>query len=269
MPTPTVQCDSRIVNTDNRAANHDACMHAQQLRPLRITRRPAQTRKRHMIQPLHTDTTPSRLVVMDIDSTLINEEVIDLLGEASGHGDLIAHITERAMRGEIDFKQALRERVALLKGLSTDVFAQVLAQTHFTDGALEFVDECHNRGWKVGVVSGGFHEVADSLVEQAHLDHCLANRLVVRDGHLTGEVDGDIVTKESKLAALRTWAESDGVPMDRTVAIGDGANDIPMILASGIGIAFCAKPVVREAAPHSITTRDLRLAMQVIDAQAR
>ncbi len=222
-----------------------------------------------MIQPLHTNATPSRLVVMDIDSTLIDEEVIDLLGDASGHGDLIADITERAMRGEIDFKQALRERVALLKGLSTDVFAHVLSQTHFTNGALDFVNECHRRGWKVGVVSGGFHEVADSLVEQAHLDHCLANRLMVRDGRLTGEVDGDIVTKESKLAALRAWAQSDGVPMDRTIAIGDGANDIPMILASGIGIAFCAKPVVQQAAPHSITKRDLRLALPIIDAEDR
>lgn len=222
-----------------------------------------------MTQPLHTNATPSRLVVMDIDSTLIDEEVIDLLGEASGHGDLIAGITERAMRGEIDFKQALRERVALLKGLSTDVFDRVLSQTHFTNGALDFVDECHRRGWKVGVVSGGFHEIADSLVERAHLDHCLANRLMVRDGHLTGEVDGDIVTKESKLAALRAWAQSDGVPMDRTIAIGDGANDIPMILASGIGIAFCAKPVVQQAAPHSITKRDLRLALPIIDAEDR
>lgn len=236
--------------------------------PSRRVRRHTKHRKHPMTQSPHTDITPSRLVVMDIDSTLIDEEVIDLLGDASGHGDRIAHITERAMRGEIDFKQALRERVALLKGLGTDVFDEVLGRTHFTNGALDFVNECHRRGWKVGVVSGGFHEVADSLVRMAHLDHCLANRLVVRDGYLTGEVDGDIVTKESKLAALREWAAQDGVPMERTVAIGDGANDIPMILAAGTGIAFCAKPVVREAAPHSITTRDLRLALPIIDDQA-
>lgn len=210
--------------------------------------------------------TPKRLVVMDIDSTLIDEEVIDLLGDASGHGEQIASITERAMRGEIDFKAALRERVALLEGLPVSVFDDVIARTHYTNGALDLINECHRRGWTVGVVSGGFHEVADTLVNRAGIDHCLANNLVVKDRHLTGVIDGDTVTKESKLAALRDWAALDGVDMRDTVAIGDGANDIPMILAAGIGIAFCAKPVVREAAPHSITRRDLRLALPIIDA---
>ena len=204
---------------------------------------------------------------MDIDSTLIDEEVIDLLGDASGHGEEIAAIPERAMRGEIDFREALRERVALLKGLPDTVFHDVIGRTHFTTGALDLIDECHRRGWTVGVVSGGFHEVADELARRAHIDHCLANALVVRDGLLTGEIDGNIVTKESKLAALTAWAAEDGVPMDRTIAIGDGANDIPMILAAGTGIAFCAKPIVRQTAPHSITTRDLRLALPIIDGE--
>ncbi|MDO5688304.1 MAG: phosphoserine phosphatase SerB [Pseudoscardovia radai] len=217
--------------------------------------------------PTEQNASCRRLLVMDIDSTLIDEEVIDLLGDASGHGEEIAAITERAMRGEIDFREALRERVALLKGLPDTVFHDVIGRTHFTTGALDLIDECHRRGWTVGVVSGGFHEVADELARRAHIDHCLANALVVRDGLLTGEIDGNIVTKESKLAALTAWAAEDGVPMDRTIAIGDGANDIPMILAAGTGIAFCAKPIVRQTAPHSITTRDLRLALPIIDGE--
>lgn len=209
---------------------------------------------------------PRRLLVMDVDATLIDEEVIDLLGEASGHGERVAAITARAMRGEIDFRQALSERVGLLAGLGTGVFDEVIARTHYTHGALDLIAECHRRGWTVGVVSGGFHEVDDTLVERAGIDHCLANTLEVAGGRLTGRLVGDVVTRESKLQALRDWAAEDGVPMERTVAIGDGANDIPMIQAAGVGIAFCAKPAVVEAAPHAIATRDLMLALPIIDA---
>ena len=200
----------------------------------------------------------ARLIVMDIDSTLINQEVIDLLGEEAGVGEQVAKITERAMRGELDFKQALEERVGLLAGLDESVFERTFERVTFTPGALELVR------WKVGVVSGGFHEVADKIVAAAGIDFCLANRLEVVDSKLTGKLAADIVTKESKLIQLLDWAVECGVDMAHTVAIGDGANDIPMIQAAGTGIAFCAKPKTREAAPFAIDERNLMLAMDII-----
>lgn len=206
----------------------------------------------------------SRLIVMDIDSTLINQEVIDLLGEEAGVGRQVARITERAMRGELDFKQALEERVGLLAGLDESVFERTFERVTFTPGALELVRSAHSKGWKVGVVSGGFHEVADKIVAAAGIDFCLANRLEVVDGKLTGKLAADIVTKESKLIQLLDWAVECGVDMAHTVAIGDGANDIPMIQAAGTGIAFCAKPKTREAAPFAIDERNLMLAMDII-----
>lgn len=205
-----------------------------------------------------------RLIVMDIDSTLINEEVIDLLGEEAGVGVRVAAITERAMRGEIDFKQALEERVGLLAGLGQEVFDRTFARVTFTPGALELIRTAHERGWKVGVVSGGFHEVADRIVEAAGIDYCLANRLEVQSRKLTGKLAAEIVTRERKLEALRSWAHELGLPMSQTVAMGDGANDIPMIQAAGTGIAFCAKPKTREAAPFAINERNLMLAMDII-----
>lgn len=206
-----------------------------------------------------------RLIVMDIDSTLINEEVIDLLGEEAGVGARVAQITERAMRGELDFRQALEERVGLLAGLDKSVFNRAFARVTFTPGALELVEAAHARGWKVGVVSGGFHEVADRIVAAAGIDYCLANRLEVVDGRLTGRLAAEIVTKERKLEALRTWAAELGLSMSQTVAMGDGANDIPMIQAAGTGIAFCAKPKTQAAAPHHIDERNLMLALPIIE----
>lgn len=204
------------------------------------------------------------LLVMDVDSTLIDEEVIDELGAAAGCGARIAEVTERAMRGELDFAEALRARVRLLEGLPTSVFAQVRQRIHITRGAVELIRTLHAHGWTVGVVSGGFHEVVDQLVAETGIDHVIANRLEVRDGRLTGRVEGPIVTKETKLASLRAWARLDGVPMERTVVVGDGANDIPMIRAAGLGIAFCAKPATRAAAPHAIDTRDLTLVLDFL-----
>lgn len=209
-------------------------------------------------------TADMRLIVMDIDSTLINEEVIDLLGEEAGVGEQVAAITERAMRGELDFKQALEERVGLLAGLDREVFDRTFARVTFTPGALELIRTAHERGWKVGVVSGGFHEVADRIVEAAGIDYCLANRLEVQNGKLTGKLAAEIVTRERKLEALRSWAHELGLPMSQTVAMGDGANDIPMIQAAGTGIAFCAKPKTRAAAPFAINEHNLMLAMDII-----
>lgn len=205
------------------------------------------------------------LVVMDVDSTLIMEEGIDLLGEEAGVGPQVAEITERAMRGELDFVEALRERVALLKGLPETVFATILERIHFTPGAEELVAELHKRGYKVGVVSGGFHHMVDRLAERLNLDYVEANTLDIVDGILTGQVLGEIVTKDVKTAKLRAWALENGLDIKNTVAIGDGANDLPMIQEAGIGIAFCAKPVVEKEAPYRITEKNLYKAIEIID----
>lgn len=204
------------------------------------------------------------LLVMDVDATLINEEVIDELGTAAGIGRDIADITARAMNGELDFEQALRERVSLLKGLPTSVFDEVYRRIHFTEGALDMIREIHAHGWKVGVVSGGFHEIVDRLAEDAAIDHRIANRLGAENGMLTGMVEDPIVTKDVKLAMLHQWAAQDGIPMAQTVAMGDGANDLPMIHEAALGVAFCAKPAVREQAPYEIRERDLRLLLDFL-----
>lgn len=202
------------------------------------------------------------LLVMDVDSTLIDEEVIDELGEAAGSGEEIAKVTERAMRGELEFCDALRARVALLEGLPVSVFDTVHDKLHFTKGALELINTLHAHGWKVGVVSGGFHEVVDKLAAEGHIDYWIANRLEVADGRLTGKVLGEIVCKTVKLHALREWAKQLDIPMSQTVAVGDGANDIPMIQAASLGIAFCAKSKTQLAADEAINDRDL---MHVLD----
>lgn len=204
------------------------------------------------------------LLVMDVDATLIREEVIDLLGDAAGAGERIAAITARAMRGELDFSQSLRARVRLLRGLPVSVFDDVFARVHVTPGALDLIATLHAHGWKVGVVSGGFHEIVDRLADHLGLDHWIANRLEVSHGALTGGVLGDIVTKETKREALERWMREDGLEPGQSVAVGDGANDIPMIRQAALGIAFCAKPVVREHADHSITTPDLMQVMTLL-----
>ena len=209
------------------------------------------------------------LLVMDVDSTLIMEEGIDLLGEEAGVGAQVAAITERAMRGELDFEAALRERVGLLKGLPEDIFTQIAEKIHFTPGAEELVDELHKRGYKVGLVSGGFHETVDRLAEQLGIDYVKANRLEIQQGILTGQVLGEIVTKETKLAMLKAWAAENKLELNQTIAMGDGANDLPMIQAAGIGIAFMAKPIVREQAPYRIDVPDLSQVLEILDTFKR
>lgn len=205
------------------------------------------------------------LLVMDVDSTLIMEEGIDLLGEEAGVGEQVADITERAMRGELDFEEALRERVALLKGLPVSVFDRIMEKIHFTPGAVELVTELKNRGFKVAVVSGGFHETVDRLAERLELDYVRANRLEVVDGFLTGQVLGDIVTKDTKKACLEAWAAENGLALSQTIAMGDGANDLPMIQRAGIGVAFCAKPIVQEQAPYQINEKNLYKLIEILD----
>ena len=205
------------------------------------------------------------LLVMDVDSTLIMEEGIDLLGEEAGVGAQVAAITERAMRGELDFEAALRERVTLLKGLPEDIFARIAERIHFTPGAEDLVKELHKRGYKVGLVSGGFHETVDRLAEQLGIDYVKANRLEIQQGFLTGQVLGEIVTKDTKLAMLKAWAAENKLELNQTIAMGDGANDLPMIQAAGIGIAFMAKPIVREQAPYQIQECNLYRVIDLLD----
>lgn len=202
---------------------------------------------------------------MDVDSTLVQEEVIDLLGEEAGVGKQVADITERAMRGELDFRQALEERVATLEGLPESIFDKVYARIHFNKNAKELVAELHARGYKVGLVSGGFHETVDRLAAEAGIDYVKANHLEVVDGILTGKTYGDIVTKEIKVQKLRDWTAENELVLSQTIAMGDGANDLPMIHEAGIGIAFCAKPIVRQQAPYQINEPDLYKVIEILD----
>ncbi|EMC05272.1 phosphoserine phosphatase SerB [Streptococcus mutans] len=205
------------------------------------------------------------LLVMDVDSTLVQEEVIDLLGDEAGVGQQVADITERAMRGELDFRQALEERVATLEGLPESIFDKVYARIHFNKNAKELVAELHARGYKVGLVSGGFHETVDRLAAEAGIDYVKANHLEVVDGILTGKTYGDIVTKKIKVQKLRDWAAENELVLSQTIAMGDGANDLPMIHEAGIGIAFCAKPIVRQQAPYQINEPDLYKVIEILD----
>lgn len=197
------------------------------------------------------------LVVLDADSTLIHDEVIELLAEEAGARAEVAEITERAMRGELDFAQSLRERVRALAGLPVSVFERVGERIRVTDGVPELVAGVQAAGGLVGVVSGGFHELLDPLGARLGLDRWRANRLAVRDGRLTGEVDGPIVDAAAKAASLREWAAAAGVPLRQTLAIGDGANDLLMMAEAGLSIAFNAKPRVRAEADLVIDRQDL------------
>jgi phosphoserine phosphatase len=201
---------------------------------------------------------PARfLVVLDADSTLIENEVIELLADAAGSLTQVAEVTDRAMRGEIDFADSLRERVATLAGLSTDVFAEVGALIRPTPGVHDLVAGLHAGGSRIGVVSGGFHELLDPLAEKLGLDHWRANRLEVADGRLTGGLVGPIIDATAKATALTEWAAADGVDLCSTVAVGDGANDLTMMRVAGLGVAFNAKPIVRRSADLVIGTTDL------------
>ena len=204
------------------------------------------------------------LLVMDVDSTLIEQEVIELIAERAGTREQLAAVTARAMRGELDFAASLRERVATLRGVPETVFAEVLAEVRPTRGAAGLINELHARGCRVGVVSGGFEEVVVPLAERLGIDHVAANRLEVRDGHLTGQVLGRIVDRQEKVRCLCQWARQDGVELSRTVAVGDGANDLGMIATAGLGVAFCAKPVVVEQAPAAVHVRDLRAVLELL-----
>ena len=205
------------------------------------------------------------LLVMDVDGTLIRQEGIDLLAQEAGVGEKVAEITAQAMNGELDFATSLEARVAILKGLETSIFPKILEQIEVTPGAESLITELHQRGYKVGLVSGGFHEVIDPIARSLGIDLVRANRLQVSDGHLTGKVLGEIITPERKKESLLTWAKENHVPQSQTIAMGDGANDLPMIETAGIGIAFMAKPIVAERAPYRIDKRDLSFVLEILD----
>jgi phosphoserine phosphatase len=193
-----------------------------------------------------------RLVVMDVDSTLIQDEVIELLAAHAGREAEVAAVTEAAMRGELDFAQSLRQRVAVLEGLPVGVLDEVRAAVRLSPGARTLVRTLKRLGFTVAVVSGGFIEVVGDLARELGIDHARANRLEVEDGRLTGRITGDIVDRAGKAEALRIFAQEAGLPLSRTVAIGDGANDLDMLEVAGLGIAFNAKPVVREQADTAV-----------------
>ncbi|HET7398085.1 MAG TPA: phosphoserine phosphatase SerB [Intrasporangium sp.] len=193
-----------------------------------------------------------RLVVLDVDSTLIRQEVIEMLAAHCGREEEVAAVTARAMAGELDFEQSLRARVATLAGLPASVLQEVRRDIVLTPGARTLVRTLKRLGFTVGLVSGGFVEIVGGLAAELGIDHARANRLEIRDGRLTGRVLGEVVDRAGKARALRDFAASEGLPLSRTVAIGDGANDLDMLAAAGLGVAFNAKPVVREQAHTSV-----------------
>lgn len=198
--------------------------------------------------PAELTNAPHLLLLMDVDSTLIKQEVIELLAAHAGREKEVAAVTEAAMRGELDFAQSLIQRVATLKDLPDTVLAEVGKRIIFSEGAQSLVQRFHAAGHKVGVVSGGFQQILDPLAAQLDLDHALANTLGITDAVLDGTVHGQIVDREMKETMLRAWAEEHQIPLEATIAAGDGANDLAMVAASGLGIAFNAKPALRNEA---------------------
>ncbi|MDN5789315.1 MAG: phosphoserine phosphatase SerB [Micrococcales bacterium] len=194
-----------------------------------------------------------RLVVLDVDSTLIRQEVIEMLAARCGREAEVAEVTARAMAGELDFEESLRARVATLAGLPESVLGEVRRAIELTPGARRLVRTLRRLGFTVGLVSGGFLEIVGKLAADLDIDYVAANRLEIKDGRLTGRLVGDIVDRAGKARALRGFAEHEGLPLSRTVAIGDGANDLDMLAIAGLGVAFNAKPLVREQAHTSVT----------------
>ncbi len=194
-----------------------------------------------------------RLIVMDVDSTLIRDEVIDLLAARAGCADEVAKVTAAAMRGELDFAASLRERTALLAGLDAGVLDEVRGELRLTAGARTLIATLGGLGYKFGIVSGGFVQVIAPLAAELGIGYVAANELEITAGKITGRLRGPVIDRAAKAAALRRFAADAGVPLSQTVAVGDGANDLDMIAAAGLGIAFNAKPVVRDAADTSLS----------------
>ncbi len=194
-----------------------------------------------------------RLVALDMDSTLIDAEVIDELARLHGVGEQVSAITERAMRGELKFRDSFRARAALLKGLPESALERVAETVALNEGAHRLIKALKMFGYKTAIISGGFQYVGEHLQRQLGIDYVFANRLVIRDGIMTGEVDGPIIDAERKAELLLEIARREGISRQQTIALGDGANDLPMLSAAGLGIAYHAKPLVRETASHAIS----------------
>ena len=204
------------------------------------------------VQPYGLSRRSSRLVVRDVDSTLIRNEVIDLLADEAGCREQVAALTDQAMRGDLDYADALEQRVALLQGTPVSAVDRVITQMVLTPGAKTFVRTLRRLGYRIAIISGGFTHFTDHLATQLDLDHAYANRLEIVDGVITGRIEGDIVDAKAKAELLESIAEIEGVPLEQTVAVGDGANDLPMLQKAGLGIAFNAKPVLRGVADTTV-----------------
>lgn len=206
------------------------------------------------------------LVVFDVDSTLINEEAIELLAERAGTREQVAAVTERAMRGELDFAQSLIERVATLAGLPESILSEVSQELTPTKGARELIEAIHERGGKAVAVSGGFIQLLGPVKEKLSFDLERANTLEIQDGKLTGKVVGKIIDRQAKADALVEWAQNFEVALSDTIAVGDGANDLGMMEVAGLSVAFCAKPVVQEKAKIALNERDLAKLIELLPA---
>lgn len=204
------------------------------------------------IVPAGLRTADRKFLIMDVDSTLIQQEVIELLAAYAGKREEVAAVTEAAMRGELDFAQSLHARVAVLAGLPADVVHSVRAEVKLSEGAAELVAAFKAAGHVVAVVSGGFNQILNPIAEGLGLDYWIANELEIVDGALTGKVLGAVIDRAAKEKYLREWAAAEGIPMEHTIAVGDGANDLDMLGAAGIGVAFNAKPAVRAVADSAI-----------------
>lgn len=205
------------------------------------------------------------LCVMDVDGTLILEEVIDLLGREAGREAEISQLTSQAMQGELDFESSLRDRVSFLEGLPISVFDTAFNSIHLSPNVQEFISILQKNGILVGLVSGGFTPIVERLAKSLGIAYFSANQLEVKDGHLTGKLVGKIISPEVKKEILEQWRKELKLPKERTVAIGDGANDLLMLKSSGLGIAFCAKEVLRKEIPHHVDKRDFLEVLPLID----
>ena len=205
------------------------------------------------------------LCVMDVDGTLILEEVIDLLGREAGREEEILQITSKAMRGELNFERSLRDRVSLLEGLPISIFDTVFKSIHLTPNAQEFISILQKNGILVGLVSGGFTQIVERLAKSLGIAHFSANQLEVKNGLLTGKLVGQIISPQVKKETLEQWGEELKLSKDRTVAIGDGANDLLMLKSAGIGIAFCAKEVLKKEIQYHVDKRDFLEVLPLID----
>lgn len=208
---------------------------------------------------------PRVLVVMDVDSTVIEQEVIDLLAARAGVEAAVRDITDAAMRGELDFEASLRARVSLLRGLPISAFDEVSNTVRLTRGARELCNALHADGHHVALVSGGFDVVVERIASDLDVRYFQANRLETEGGVLTGNLVGDIIDRAAKAALLRTYAKQLDIPMSYTIAVGDGANDIEMVEAAAIGVAFVAKPALQAVADVIIEERDLRRVLPLVD----